>query len=733
MLLPDLNNERDTAVLADALQKALAPIVEEMTANIEKTMRAAPPEKSDVAKFVHAMEYSMDGIRAAILELTAKDVKPPSSDEIVNMIDSMNEKSEEERRDLISVLLTNGKFQNEVLSKLDKGLFLVMNESLDELLKVTKDKEKLERKERDEEKRAKNKKESEAKAKIQAKEESRPMSLRDVPNLIDDLVDGLKNLGVLFGAVGLFSMLPKKVQEFIGDFTATFTYIRELMQNSFLAPVLKLLERLPVLGPLIRKLPVITAFVAAFEIIPDVLARYSKDGIWKAIETGLIGVYKFFVEDVLKLVSQFSNWIQEKMFGGVFVDLTDAIDVLGEHARQYALDFVATIKSFLTGDWKGVLSGVGALAEDVINAFVNVGLSIFKLPANWDTSEKIAELWGTITDYVGGLGAGITSWVSGLVDGLTDYVSDKWRAATGAIDDFGGWMSGLIDGMISFVSDKWNSAVNAVDDFGGWMSGLIDGLISFVSDKWNAALTWGEETGAWMAGLWTSLTTYVSDKWNAALTWGEDTETLLEGLWTSFTTFVSDRWTSGIVAAGEAVGDVGSYFASMWTGVTSWVKEKWDGGMSAIKDVTEDVGGIFSDLWTAIKNKISSVFDEAVASLTGLKDVMAKWFETVVKKTVNYILDYLPMGIGEGMKFDVTENEPSEVEVAPARPVTELEKRMVTTTQRIEKARDDRMPTQSRSASVKIDNSRQVSTQSYVVQGSSRASPRSPLNGGSGY
>lgn len=632
-MLPELNTEEDIRALSDAVQRVFKPVVDEMLEKLD-TVKKATPEKNDIAFYVHTMQYAIDSVKESIKSMTAQQEKPLSSAEVVNLISTLSDKNAQEQEAVLSQLLSNKVFQGEILSKVDKELFAVMNEHLEELVKASE----VEKKDRDDVKsrdaakdRMVTRKESEVRAKRQTNTDivtDLTKGMRALPNMLDDIVMGLRNVGVLFGAAGLFSMLPKQVQEFIGTFTQTFTYIRGLLNNSFLAPMMRLVEGLPLLGPLVKKLPYISAFVAAFEIIPDTLEAYTRDGIWKAMEVGLRKTYDFFVGDVADLVAQFGEWVQEKLFGSVIVDLRGAVSAFSERAHEFALDMVKTVKSYLTGDWKGMLSGLSGLAEDTINAFVNAGLAAFRLPANWDASEKATQLWGAVTESISSLKSSIISGIVGAGSDVVNYGS---------------------------------------------------------------------------------------------------------GLWSSLTESVSNKWTRVVGSIEEMMFDATVFVNSIRDAVT----QKWNSGIEAIGDIKESVADTFTGLWTTIKNKITSAFDEAVASLSSLKDMMATWFETMVKKTANYIVDFLPMGLGDSLKFEIPTDEKTTVksEITPKVEPVEKERRLMTSTQRLEKAqRDEGRRGPVRQQNVKVDNRRTSSEHNINVGGAVRATSRGgPLetsNGG---
>ncbi len=659
-MLPNIdNNKDDIKDLTKALEEAFEPVVKDILETI-KTVRKAFPEVGKKEALVHAVQFAMDSLKESVDKMT-EGKGTPTQDEIMGLFSKLKSADEEGRKEILGVLLNNSKLQNALLDAITGEMLKSIDMSLEELVDASHG----ERRDREEEKRRRadadrdrNRNEANRKAKSNAPKSEGPISkmANAIPDALSDIVKAFQNFGLALGAFGLFSMLPKQVQETFAAFTATFTYIRKIMESGFLKPVLKLLEALPVLGTIIKKLPLLNMIIAAFEIIPKVVKAFSAEGIWKAMEVGLKAVYDYFVGDVLGLVAKFGDWIQEKLFGKVFLDLEGAVKVFSDGIHKWIDDFVAIYKSVFSGDWKGALKGLGTLLADGIDNLVNTVLTAFGLPADFNLAEKAKEIWAAVA----GAFSTAKQFIVDAANGVVKFVSDS--------------VSYLID----TVKTKWNAAVDGIMDFGEYMS------------------------------------------------------TLATDMWTSFKTGMSDAWNGAI----SNISDAGDYVKGIFDSVGKWISDSWAAGVAGVGDLATSITDTVTGIWTSITDKIASVFTSAIESMTELKDMMKKWFENMVKKTANYILDFLPMGIGDGLKYNV--EEPPQASAAPttrmepAADPNATERRMVTGTQKLE---ETKLKNYSRGnppppAAVKVDNSRVTNSTTYTTNGNVQAAPNSPLRYG---
>lgn len=694
-MLPNIDNEVDVQVLADTLEDAMKPIVEEMLATM-KAVRKAFPEVNETAFILHSVQYSMDKMREAVKEMT-EGKESPTSEEVVTLLSQMNDATADERRELLSYIMANSKFQHSILASMDREVFKAMNENLEELVGVSEYERKLmeeERKDREEGKRAGNRDNANQSARQRRETRENPITatMKAIPSILDDVIAGIRNLGIMFGAGGLFTMLPEQVQGFVKDFTTTFTYIRGLLNSSWLQPMMKILEQLPIFGTLLKKLPFLTAIFAGFEILPKMAKKFQEDGVWAALEVGLQGVYDFFVKDVALLVAKFGNWIQEKFFGGTYVDLESVVNAFSEHAHKFATNMVRTAQGFLSGDIEETLKGAGGMFANTVDAFINAGLAAFGMPPDWSTEEKTKELWGAVQNayetskaFIVDSATGIGTWIASNVDSLKNAVTERWNAGLEAIGDFRESIASYTIGLMDRTTARWNAGLEAIGDFTEGVTGFATNLMDTMTTKWNDAVAYVSSTA--------------SERWNEAVAAKDSTVEAITGMLDS---------------------------------ASSWISETWNTGIKEIGDINARAGETFSAILDTILEKITSVFDEAVASLSELKDTMKTWFTNLVKKTANYILDFLPMGLGEGMKFEIEEPK-EEPTVSPVKNPVEVERRMISETKRLEEAKDkSQKKITGPWPGMNIDQSVRTNTTNYVSSGPIQAKPVSPLSSGSG-
>ena len=294
-------DDEDEKALADALITALKPVVDEITELVIE-VRKDNPGTSNQRFQAEAIQYIVDRLKVAVDEMTSKEGGVVTNSDVLMLLDGFAKKSSVEQRKLLSEMLKNDKAQTELLKVMESSIFDEMLAYMHKLVDLETVGQKDQKAARGELKRF-----EEERARLAAQQASKSSGRVDMKSLIpeeskmDKLMDFLHrmssgsllrdigalftDLGLLIGAGGLLSMLPKEVREFVDDFTATFTVIREALKSSWLAPMLNIIEHLPILGSLIRKIPVLNAFFAAFEIIPKMIEGYKVEG-WIGAEIG---------------------------------------------------------------------------------------------------------------------------------------------------------------------------------------------------------------------------------------------------------------------------------------------------------------------------------------------------------------------------------------------------------------------------------------------------------------
>lgn len=564
-MLPNVENKEDIEALSNALEEVFKPVLGEILDTIKK-VREAYPDKSDAEFLKNALQYSMEALQESVDKMTKGKAAPKDDKQILTLIEGLKNSDEEFRKEIVAELLSNRKMQTAILGGVNREILDAMNAHLAELVGAAEAEKKLredEKKRADEERREKNRDKANTKARTQAKKPAEgtvSKALSAIPDTLNGLVKAFQDIGLALGAFGLFSMLPKKIQEVIGDFTATFTYVRKLMEMSFLKPLLKLFEAIPGLGLLIKKIPMLNMIIAAFEIIPKVLKSFNKDGLWAAVETGLKAVYDFFVGDVLALVGKFADWIQEKLFGKVFLNFENAVGQFNEGLNKWIGNFMNIWKSVFAGDWKGALKNVGKLVTDGIDNIVNTVLTLFSLPADWNTEEKLGEIMGAVSNLFNG----VKQWIVNAAAGIGKFVTDG------------------INFLMTSISDRWNAAISAVGDF-------VDSTKQFASNLWN------------------SFTTSLSNAWNGAISEIVGVGEFVTGLFDSVKNWIVDSWNAGLQGIEDFGTTVADTISSIWTGITDKIATVFTDAISGLTQLKDEMSKWFTNM---VKKTVNSIIDQ---------------------------------------------------------------------------------------------------------------------------
>lgn len=480
-MLPDLNtDERDQKAMVKAMTEALEPVAEEIS-DLVSTMRRAYPDVSEKQFRAEALNYTVDRLREAVEEMTSKDGGMVTSADVIGMLDGFSKKSTAEQKKLLGEMLKNDKFQTELLKGIEKTfadeMLITLHKLLDiEQLSLKDQKAAREELKKFEEDRARRMRESESKnaGRIDIRKLSSEDTLSDKildflhkmtgGGLFRDLAQIFSDLGLLVGAGGLLSMLPETFRKFVGDFTAAFQTISTLLRASWLEPIFKILETIPILGAILKKIPYLNALLAAMEIIPEIAKKFSKEGIWGAIEAGLKGIVKFFVIDVIDLVGQLADYIEKKVFNIDIFDFSSVAKNFQKTTSDTIDSWIKTFKLLFQGEFieagKNIFKGMLTFFDDTIQMIVE----FFHVKEDWKIliSDMAQKVKNTLADSINAAMSRVIDVKDWIVNGVIDSwnfiektVKDKFTEATTAVID-------IKDRVVKLLEDTWTAIKDAI-------------------------------------------------------------------------------------------------------------------------------------------------------------------------------------------------------------------------------------------------------------------------------
>lgn len=554
MRLPDLRTDekeiRDREALIAALSRALEPVTEEIENTVKELRSISPLGESEFNS--HAVTFTLERLSEAVEEMVEKAGPGERSAEwVAAAARGFSDKSLDEQNEILSEMLKNTKFQTKLTSEFLRIVGDDLYKNLDKLVEIgelsrtdaVRDAEEMARIERERDRR-----DSRGRAESRVRR-TRPEE-KQQDGILAKLLEALNGRGGLFsnlmdkitfgiGGIGLASMLPKEVREFIGDFTSAFTTIKTLLQSSWLAPMFKILESIPIVGAILKKVPLLAAILAGFEIIPKVWERFQSEGGWAALEEGLQGVYRFFVGDLVELVGGWMDKIKVGLLGATVADKVDfsamtrvTNDVIG----NIITDVVSVVreigKILVTGVDDGTLDKVATdLFWDLVDGWVAIVRSFLKYDPESEFSVRqiVEEFWSETAAKIERFFDNVKRWWS---EGFTDEEKEIiTRAFTAVVYDaplevlksVGSWMRGVAADLGEKLYAAMTSALASVEDI---RVDLRDSLVSMATGAWEsvkravmdavetaieAGLNLGEDIKTWFRDMWSVIKNAIWD------------------------------------------------------------------------------------------------------------------------------------------------------------------------------------------------------------------------------
>lgn len=492
-MLPRIENEdvsRDAEALAAAVQEALKPVASEIE-DLVKTMRKNYPDAPERQFRLDSLQYTVDRLREAVEDMTKTGSEVVTPADVVGMLDGFAEKTASEQQELLGTILKNSEFQSKLLDQMERVFVEDMTKNLDKLVDIELLGQKDSRAAR------------EALAKIEAERDRKLNRERDVgrgrvstdkrrdESVLDKLLDFLdsssprslfsgisafvSDMGLLIGAGGLLSLVPKKVREFVDEYVTAFAEVKLLLQASWLNPMVKILEHLPILGSIVKKLPVLSGVLAAFDVLPRVFEKYKTDGWWAALESGLSGLSKFFVSDVVGLVGKLADYVEREFFSVDLFDFSSLGDSMEKMLTNASASVTKSLKLVFEADLVGAVENVAVGLKQWLEDTVNLVLGFLKKPQDWDVDEEIEKLVGSVKRYATSLTAWVSASVSGALDAVTKKMTSIKDAVVYGVISARDEVVGVVDGAVSLVTDVWEAVKKKISDsFSAALDAVVD-------------------------------------------------------------------------------------------------------------------------------------------------------------------------------------------------------------------------------------------------------------------
>jgi hypothetical protein len=486
--LPDLINVADQRALGEAVDRVMKPYVEEIRSKISEVRKASKQPEEDFNK--GAFLYSIKRIEEAVDQITRRKEKggkddAPDDAEVISLVAGFRREDKRMQERIVQKLLKNDNLNQEFMKSLITGVSRTFKDMLtvtenpaaagsSATDKVAEVMEKIDaRQSREDSKNSTRDAEDEVVQDDEKKSEEGGffkklldfLTKNDTNDFLMAITKGLAKLAFGIGAIGLLSMVPKQVREYIGDVTATFAMVKKLLTGellvkvynlftkipiigtvakaigtffggvmnlfgkipfigpllksipSFLGSMFKMFDNLPIIGAILKKVPVLNWILAAFEILPKMFEKFKTGGIWAALETGLQGIYQFFVGDVLGIVGKLIDYIQNKIFGVELIDFTAMFEKFNGMVGGAIGHLTDSVKALFNLDFKQFSESAMAFGKDLFG-ILTLGISTLFSSIDFSALASIAKDWvislmDTILDGIGSAFTGIKSWITG--------------------------------------------------------------------------------------------------------------------------------------------------------------------------------------------------------------------------------------------------------------------------------------------------------------------------------
>jgi len=514
-----------------ALEKSLEPVVKEIIDTVSALRDEIKDEMSMKDFGVKSIDFAIERLSEAVHELGKKtdgEVEPDNA-RIAELVRDFATKNADEQMAILKEIMKNSNTNAVFAKKMTDDVAKQMVTALDKLVALTAvslveqkstDTE-LIRNERDRMRaEARGRSEGRTRGGISTKKE-------DDRTLLQKLIDGLfgndKNsfmaqisrgieaLALGIGTVGILSLIPKSVREFIDEYVTAFAEATLLLQNNLLKPLFKILEHIPILGAIAKKLPFLAVILAAFDVLPKTFEKFKTEGWASALETAMQGLYKFFVTDISVMAGKLVDSMLEGLFGPKIkevLNFTGWAETFGTAVDNVITDFVEVVKNLWNGDHAKADAAALNLFWDVIDGIVASIRSLFKFDPEIEFSvrELVEGMWAdlvvkidtTIERIKTFFTFDIPEGVKALKLKLTDlFVDTPIRLYNEALIGLAEWATELKASVIAAVKNIATS----------WMTTITTAF----HDAITVGINIKDEITAWLARLWKGVSDWIYD------------------------------------------------------------------------------------------------------------------------------------------------------------------------------------------------------------------------------
>jgi hypothetical protein len=517
----DEDKKKEAETIAQAIVKGMRQDAENFRETVEKLMKDGARKDEATERALRGLVQTLHEVADRVAPKAADGETVLTSQQIEDAVSTMSANVEEQNEILLKAMKNDefrAKFMDAILEDMEKKL----TKSLDGIT-LSSMKIHMENKER-EDKRAKDdeRRVQESRAKNRGRKEEGAGSAID--RLIDFLTlnalggggrGGLgaviEKLGLTIGTLGLITMLPEKVEQTLGDITASFAAIRKLTAG-FLGPIFRMLDNLPVVGAIVRKIPYLNAILFFFDNVTDIAKKFSKEGVREGLKLTLDRLYDFFVGDVIELVGSGLDKL-ENLLGVDWVDW----EARGKELRKKGDDWVTRLGKVLFDPLTPEQQAKGDANRKMVK-------DAFKWVQGWyeyldgldkDLHAKWFTFWGDawaatkkwFEDSTASVRTSVGEWAEAGKKLLTDpeVLAQMGEYLLGKVSSIGTSVG-------TFFVDSWNSAMELLPDFGGLS-------VESISKKWDDAVaalpSLVDEVSALFAGFWESIKKWAKDAFDS--------------------------------------------------------------------------------------------------------------------------------------------------------------------------------------------------------------------------
>jgi hypothetical protein len=508
-------DSRNAKAIAKALRNEMKSVVGELTAIQTRIAKAA--EKQDREYVNGALDFALKRIAKAVTDLGKQGKELRTVDEFQSAATTFIKKNSTEQLITLKSLLKNEDVANELTFKMQQEFIDTMNKDLMQLIDKT-NQGNIDRKNAAQEyikqESLKDKKASRAEAREKAGLMKKYAGDDDPQGILKKLTDllgksgsggffgfisnAMATAGAMAGAAALITMLPDKVKEILGNFTAAFTTIKTLLGSNLLKPMFDLLSKIPVIGAIAKKIPILSGFLFFLENFTDIAKKFTTDGILAGIELTVQRIYKFFVGDLMEMLGGFMNTIVKKLFNSEALDFSAYAKKFNESVAQVFTDLFGVIGSLWEGDHAEADRLAAKMFFDIVDGIVNSVRALFKMDGEFDSKKWFNETVDSITKFA-------NTYLSD--EAIAGFFKDTWNNFTMVVKE--GFYDAMENiGLISASIESWMKGL--------WWQGS-NAIMSTFQSVIKGAVDIKDDIVAWVWGIWETIKNAISDAITSAV------------------------------------------------------------------------------------------------------------------------------------------------------------------------------------------------------------------------